>query len=154
MFLFLFLFNCKYIIRKKDMYWWSKIIYFLHWIYIHTHPFERLYVKLVYLRKSDLRKHIEQDILQPHKTENKKGQNIGQFFIIIFKLSLWRYVKVFSNTCHIKSHKGVIFFRKLLQHFGKRKFSLVYDINFLNNCTINAWREKQTHKHMEEEMRF
>ena len=35
-----------------------------------------------------MRKHIASDILQPHKTENKKGQNIGQFFIIIFKLSL------------------------------------------------------------------
>ena len=44
-----------------------------------------------------------------------------------------------------KSHKGVIFFSKLLQHFGKRKLSVGYDINFLNNCTINAWREKRTH---------
>ena len=75
-----------------------------------------------------MRKHIESDILQHHKTENKKGQNIGQIIIIIiiFKLSLRRYVE-------------------FMQHFGKRKLSLGYDINFLNNCTINAWREKHTH---------
>lgn len=27
-----------------------------------------------------MRKHIESDIVQPYNTENKKGQNIGQFF--------------------------------------------------------------------------